>query len=80
MFSCNRYHLAADSRIQSVISHEEKKITLMLIFIIVTFFICQSPYIIWIIITAVTDYHFKASAEFEVKIRYMCLCERERSK
>nr|KAG5701678.1 hypothetical protein BaRGS_027836 [Batillaria attramentaria] len=42
-----RYHLAADSRIQSVISHEEKKITLMLIFIIFAFFICQCPFMVF---------------------------------
>ncbi|KAK7102400.1 hypothetical protein V1264_020623 [Littorina saxatilis] len=53
-----RYHLAADSRIHSVISNEEKKITLMLIFIIFAFFVCQCPFMIYTGITAINDYYF----------------------
>ncbi|XP_076448364.1 sex peptide receptor-like [Babylonia areolata] len=54
-----RYHLAIDSRIQSIISHEEKKITLMLIFIVIAFFIFQCPYMVYTFITALGDYSFK---------------------
>lgn len=53
-----RYHLAADSRIQSVISHEEKKITLMLIFIIFAFFVCQCPFMVWVTIMALNNFSF----------------------
>ncbi|KAL8595177.1 hypothetical protein ACOMHN_013850 [Nucella lapillus] len=54
-----RYHLAIDSRIQSIISHEEKKITLMLIFIVIAFFILQCPYMVYTFIIALSDYYFK---------------------
>ncbi|KAL8622044.1 hypothetical protein ACOMHN_056529 [Nucella lapillus] len=52
-----RVHLAANSRIHSIISHEETKITLMLIFIIFAFFICQCPYMVFTAIIAINNYY-----------------------
>ncbi|KAK6176809.1 hypothetical protein SNE40_015040 [Patella caerulea] len=42
-----RYHLAADSNVQTVISKEQMKITIMLIIIILAFFPCQGPFIVY---------------------------------
>ena len=63
------YHLAADSRIHSIISHEEKKITLMLIFIIVAFFVCQCPYVIYTAIAAINNYYMHHMTNLQVKKR-----------
>ncbi|XP_076469658.1 neuromedin-U receptor 1-like [Babylonia areolata] len=52
-----RVHLAANSRIHSIISHEETKITLMLIFIIFAFFVCQCPYMVFTAIVAFNNYY-----------------------
>jgi len=41
-----RYHLASDSNVQTIITSEEIKITMMLISVIVVFFVCQAPYVI----------------------------------
>ena len=41
-----RYHLAIDSNVQTIITSEEVKITMMLISVIIVFFICQAPYVI----------------------------------
>lgn len=41
-----RYHLASDSNVQTIITGEEIKITMMLISVVVVFFICQGPYIL----------------------------------
>ena len=74
----NRYHLAADSRVHSIISNEEKKITMMLVFIIIAFFICQCPYIIMHIIFAFSKYYFTnihhqyRTAHFQVGQLYDC--------
>ncbi|XP_067683022.1 sex peptide receptor-related protein 2-like [Haliotis asinina] len=56
-----RYHLAADSSIQSVISSEQLKITLMLISIIVAFFLCQSPFVVYNAINAFIKFRLSAS-------------------
>ncbi|XP_041349882.1 sex peptide receptor-like [Gigantopelta aegis] len=42
-----RYHLAVGCSLQSVISTEQMKITLMLLAIIVAFFLCQGPYVVY---------------------------------
>lgn len=41
-----RYHLASDSNVQTIITSEEIKITLMLISVVVVFFICEAPYVV----------------------------------
>lgn len=41
-----RYHLAIDSNVQTIITSEEVKITMMLISVIIVFFVCSAPYVI----------------------------------
>lgn len=41
-----RYHLASDSNVQTIITGEEIKITMMLISVVIVFFLCQGPYIL----------------------------------
>ncbi|KAL3851813.1 hypothetical protein ACJMK2_015518 [Sinanodonta woodiana] len=51
-----RYHLPVDSNIQPIISFEEKKITMMLVSIVVVFFTCQAPYVVLSCIKSVNSY------------------------
>ncbi|KAK3590824.1 hypothetical protein CHS0354_012417 [Potamilus streckersoni] len=51
-----RYHLAVDSNIQTIISFEEMKITMMLVSIVVVFFTCQAPYVVLSCIKSVNGY------------------------
>lgn len=44
-----RYHLASDSNVQTIITGEEIKITMMLISVVVVFFICEAPYVILVV-------------------------------
>jgi hypothetical protein len=44
-----RYHLASDSNVQTIITGEEMKITMMLISVVVVFFICEAPYVILLV-------------------------------
>lgn len=48
-----RYHLAIDSNVQTIITGEEVKITMMLISVIIVFFVCQAPYVILAAIKAI---------------------------
>ncbi|ESO88835.1 hypothetical protein LOTGIDRAFT_165255 [Lottia gigantea] len=48
-----RYHLAADSNVQTVISREQLKITVMLLIIILAFFPCQGPTIFYHAVEAI---------------------------
>lgn len=48
-----RYHLAIDSNVQTIITSEEVKITMMLISVIIVFFVCSAPYVIWHAVTAI---------------------------
>ncbi|KAH3876234.1 hypothetical protein DPMN_000071 [Dreissena polymorpha] len=41
-----RYHLANDSNVQTIISCEEKRITVMLIWVVIVSGVCQGPYIL----------------------------------
>lgn len=41
-----RYQLGIDSKMQTVISAEQLKITIMLVFIVIVFFVCQAPYVV----------------------------------
>jgi len=41
-----RYHLAIDTNVQTIISAEEVKITMMLVSVVIVFFLCQGPYIL----------------------------------
>ncbi|KAL3851816.1 hypothetical protein ACJMK2_015521 [Sinanodonta woodiana] len=51
-----RYHLPVDSNIQTIISFEEMKITMMLVSIVVVFFTCQAPYVVLSCIKSVNSY------------------------
>ncbi|XP_045166710.1 FMRFamide receptor-like [Mercenaria mercenaria] len=44
-----RYHLASDSNVQTIITGEEIKITMMLISVVVVFFICEAPHVILVV-------------------------------
>ncbi|XP_052781570.1 FMRFamide receptor-like isoform X2 [Mya arenaria] len=48
-----RYHLASDSNVQTIITGEEIRITLMLISVVVVFFVCQAPYIIHQVVASI---------------------------
>lgn len=41
-----RYHMATDANVQTIITGEEIKITMMLISVVVVFFICEAPFVI----------------------------------
>ncbi|KAK3102211.1 hypothetical protein FSP39_009628 [Pinctada imbricata] len=41
-----RYHLGVDSNMQTMVSSEQIKITMMLVGIIIAFFVCQAPYVV----------------------------------
>lgn len=45
-----RYHLASDSSVQTIITAEEMKITMMLISVVVVFFLCEAPFVIMVIL------------------------------
>lgn len=44
-----RYHLASDSNVQTIITGEEMKITMMLVSVVVVFFICEAPHVILVV-------------------------------
>lgn len=51
-----QYHLGNDSNMQTVVSTEQLKITMMLISIIFVFFVCQAPYVVVICYKNIYDY------------------------
>lgn len=51
-----RYHLGNHSKVQTVVSTEQLKITMMLISIIVVFFVCQAPYVVVICFKNIYNY------------------------
>ncbi|GFN84353.1 histone-lysine N-methyltransferase SETMAR-like protein [Plakobranchus ocellatus] len=51
-----QYHLGADSHVRSVVSSEQIKITMMLVAVIVAFFVCNAPYLIYSLYIAVNNY------------------------
>lgn len=48
-----RYHLAIDLNAQTIITGEEIKITMMLISVVIVFFVCAGPYILYNIIRTI---------------------------
>ncbi|XP_059165575.1 G-protein coupled receptor daf-37-like [Physella acuta] len=51
-----QYHLGGDLRVRSVVSREELKITMMLVSVIIAFFVCHTPYMVYSFITALSSY------------------------
>ncbi|CAL1528694.1 unnamed protein product [Lymnaea stagnalis] len=51
-----QYHLGTDWHVRSVVSKEELKITMMLVSVIIAFFACHAPYMVYSFITAIHDY------------------------
>ena len=41
-----RYHIGVDSNMQTMVSSEQLKITMMLVGIIIVFFVCQAPFVV----------------------------------
>lgn len=42
-----QYHLGTDWHVRSVVSREELKMTMMLVSVIVAFFVCYTPYMMY---------------------------------
>lgn len=42
-----RYHIGMNSNMQNIISHEQLKITMMLVSVVVAFFVCQGPFVVY---------------------------------
>ncbi|GFR76892.1 peptide receptor GPCR [Elysia marginata] len=51
-----RTFLSADRRVQTAVSNEELKITMMLVAVIMAFFVCNTPYMVYNIMIATMDY------------------------
>ncbi|CAG5130311.1 unnamed protein product, partial [Candidula unifasciata] len=49
-------YLGADMRVRSVVTSEEAKITLMLVGVVLAFFVCHVPYMVYSIIVAFRNY------------------------
>ncbi|KAH9512960.1 hypothetical protein Btru_037150 [Bulinus truncatus] len=49
-------YLGVDWRVRSVVSSEELKITMMLVSVVLAFFVCHAPYMVYISVMAVVNY------------------------
>ena len=53
-----RYHIGINSNMQNIVSHEQLKITVMLVSVIIVFFVCQAPYVIYTAYVNLNQYFF----------------------
>jgi hypothetical protein len=50
--------LTINSNMQNIVSHEQLKITVMLVSVIIVFFVCQAPYVIYTAYVNLNQYFF----------------------
>ncbi|GFO27678.1 peptide receptor gpcr, partial [Plakobranchus ocellatus] len=58
-----RTFLSSDRRVQSAVTSEELKITMMLVAVIMAFFVCTTPYMVYTIMIATMNYDTVDNAE-----------------
>ncbi|XP_012938146.2 FMRFamide receptor-like [Aplysia californica] len=72
-----RNFLGADLQVRSVVSSEELKITMMLISVVIAFFICHAPYMVFTLIMAFAEFNTEknpelTNSEFTKYFKYVC--------
>ncbi|XP_063447601.1 sex peptide receptor-related protein 2-like [Mytilus trossulus] len=69
-----RYHIGINSNMQNIVAHEQLKITMMLVSVIVAFFICQAPYVIYIAYVNIHKFSFDNFSNDKRKTFEIIMC------
>lgn len=55
-------NIVHDSNLQNVLGREQRRVTLMLISIVIVFFMCQAPYVTYTVYSSIAGYHVRESS------------------